>query len=279
MKPKILLCLALVLSGVLVGFVSNVRADELATNAEPRYLDKSLSEWIPLARLSGEVNIPLDARAFDALRDIGTNALPWLLRWIQSDKPETARLGLEGLGLLGPIAKPGIPELVRLVNDWPSSSAWSNAIPALAAIRDTNYIPYALPFLLSAATNTDAPAEFRVQALQSIYTPNAGPFLLTGATNTDGSAAYWLQALQSIFYQPIQPIAASASTKAALSVFVACLQDKDWRVAAKAADGLDFGVSTIDPVVAVPALAACLASHTNRPVGSTAGKVENDPAN
>src|ERR1017187_7739547 len=249
MKPKILLCLALVLSGVLVGFVSNVRADELATNAEPRYLDKSLSEWIPLARLSGEVNIPLDARAFDALRDIGTNALPWLLRWIQSDKPETARLGLEGLGLLGPIAKPGIPELVRLVNDWPSSSAWSNAIPALPAIRDTNYIPYALPFLLSAATNTD------------------------------GSAASWWQALQSIFYQPTQPIAASASTKAALSVFVACLQDKDWRVAAKAADGLDFGVSTIDPVVAVPALAACLASHTNRPVGSTAGKVENDPAN
>jgi hypothetical protein len=186
MKPKIILFLALVLSGVLFGFVSRARAVELATDAEPRYLEKSLSAWIPLARsVHGELFIPGDSRSSTAIPELGTNALPWLLRWIRSEKPETARLGIEGLGLLGPIAKPAIPELVRLVNDWPSSSAWSNAIPALAAIRDTNDIPYALPFLLSAATNTDAPAKFRVQALQSIYTPYAGPVLQAGVTNTE----------------------------------------------------------------------------------------------
>jgi hypothetical protein len=170
MKPKILLCLALVLSGVLFGCVSSVRADELATNAEPRYLDKSLSEWIPLAMPTpnGELLTAGDPQACKAIHDIGTNALPWLLQWIRSENPETARVGIDGFGLLGVNAKPAVPELIQIVNDWHSSTAWSNAIPALAAIPDTYFVPCAFAFLLSTATNAADPVELRLQVIHAI---------------------------------------------------------------------------------------------------------------
>jgi HEAT repeat protein len=231
MKPKAFLCLALALNGAQFGYSHIARADEYNTNAEPRYLDKSLSNWIPLARLEGEPPRIGDARTFTAVTDIGTNAFPWLLHWIHSENPETARLGAEGFGLLGPIAEPVIPELIRLANDWPSSSVWSNAIPALVAIRDPNHIPYALTFLLAEATNATVPSDVRLQVLQSI---------------TEGRCM----------------------TNKVISALVVCLRDKDWRVAAKAADGLC--VYSIEPLVAVPALAACLASRTNAQAGSPA---------
>ena len=234
MKPKIVLCLALVLSG---GF-DIVRASESTTNAEPRYLDKSLSEWIPLGRsASGDVFIPVDGRSYTAVREVGTNAIPWLLSWVRSEKPETAQLGIEGFSMLGPFAKPAVPELIWLVNDWASSSAWSNAIPALAVIRDSNNLTCPFTFFLSAATNASAPAELRAQVIQCLaqigYHMNGVGNLLQLGTNA----------------------------RLVVPVFIRCLQDKEWRVATAAADGL--GYYTIEPLVAVPALAACLVSRTN----------------
>src|ERR1035441_4117051 len=102
MKSKLSLCLALLLSGGLIGGSNAARANEAVTNAEPRYLDKSLSEWIPLARLQGELLIPGDKRAVHAVRQIGINAIPWLLQWLRSDNPDTACLGIEVFCLLGP---------------------------------------------------------------------------------------------------------------------------------------------------------------------------------
>jgi hypothetical protein len=222
MKTQIILCFALVLSG---GF--GIRADESATNAEPRYLDKSLSEWIPLSKFVGDVGQRADLRAYDAVRNIGTNALPWLLQWIHSENSETARLGIEGFRLLGPIANPVVSELARQVNDWPSSSDWKNAIPALTAIQD----PYPLTLLLSAATNMTAPVELRLQVVQSIGVYNA---IVISATN------------------------------AVIPVLIHCLQDKDWRMAAAAAHGLAF--YHFDPIVEVPALSDCFESSSNMQV-------------
>ena len=82
MKPKLIPCLELVLGGVLSGCVSGVRPGDFANKAEPRYLDKSLSEWIPLAEYAGsEIDLfrRRDERAYPAVLEIGTNALPWLL--------------------------------------------------------------------------------------------------------------------------------------------------------------------------------------------------------
>lgn len=235
MKYKFFLWLALVLTGGSCACLGSIVAGESATDGEPRYLDKSLSEWIPLARLQGELLIPRDLRASAAVRDIGTNALPWLLRWIRSDQPETVQIGIEGLTLLGPAAEPAMPELIRLAGDWQSSSTWSNAIPALAAMRDSNAYPFGLPFLLSAATNTAAPVEYRLRVVQSLV----GERLMTNTV---------------------------------AAVFVHCLRDTDWRVVTKGALGLD--VYAIEPATAIPALAACQAAHTNRQAGSTARNVD-----
>jgi HEAT repeat protein len=240
MKPKIILCLALVLSCGLCGCFSSVRAGESATNAEPRYLDKSLSEWIPLAKLEGELFIPRDKRAADAVCQIGTNAIPWLLQSLRSDDPNTARLGIEGFYLLGPIAKPALPNLIRMAYDWETSTAWSNAIPALAPLADTDGYAYAIPWLLPLSTNQAAPPDVRRQAVWSIT--QAGYYNL-------GTNASW-----------------------AIAAFIVCLQDKDWRVATAAADAL--GHYTLEPKLAIPALAACLMSRTNALVPSAA---DDDP--
>ncbi len=179
--------------------------------------------------------MPRDDRAFAAVRDIGTNALPWLLRWIRADQPETVQIGIEGLTLLGPAAEPAMPELIRLAGDWQSSSIWSNAIPALAAMRDSNAYPFGLPFLLSAATNTAAPVEYRLRVVRSLV----GERLMTHTV---------------------------------AAVFVHCLGDSDWRMAINGAMGLH--VYANEPATAIPALATCLASHTNRLEGSTARNID-----
>jgi hypothetical protein len=247
MKPKILFSLALVLSGLLSvcagrvgdGLFTVTRADDdLLTVGEPGYLGKSLSRWIRLARPEGDLLIPEDRRANTAVQAIGTNALPCLLRWIHAANPETVRIGMEGFGLLGPIAKPAVPELMRQINGWRSSTAWSNAIPALAYMYETNYLPIAMTFLLAAATNADAPAEFRLRALQSI------------------GEGRW-------------------NVKEVTPVLVLCLKDEDWRVVAAAAGAL--GYSSREPLTVVPALAACLTSHTNKPMGLAARVPDDNP--
>jgi len=164
MKPKLLLCLALVLSGVLFG-CCGVLADEHSSDTEPRYLEKSLSEWIPLAEwVGGDIPHARDERASTAVLDIGTNALPWLLQWIRSDKPETVRLGVEGFALLGLVAKPAEPELLKMALAWQTSTAWSNAIPILVSLRNTNDSLH----LLSLATNQSVPVAVRARILESV---------------------------------------------------------------------------------------------------------------
>lgn len=234
MKPKHLLCLALALSAHWFGISPIACADAISTNTETRYLDKSLSEWIPLARLQGDVLVPGDKRAAGAVRQIGSNAIPWLLQWLRSENPATARLGLEGFCLLGPIAKPATSELLKMAYDWQTSAAWSNAVPALASLADTNGDAYALPWLLALSTNQAAPAEVRRQTVSSIT--QAGYYNL-------GTNAGW-----------------------GIAAFIVCLQDKDWRVAAAAANAL--GHYTLEPKLAIPALAACLVSRTNPTVPS-----------
>ncbi len=223
MKPKFILCLALVLSGG--WFCNRIFADEYTTNAEPRYLDKSLSEWIPLTEeVGGDIPRPRDERAYPAVVAIGTNALPWLLQWISSDKQETVRLGVEGFNLLGPVAKPAESELLKLALDWQTSTAWNSAIPILAALSNTNYSSSAFSQLLPVTTNQSAPALVRARILESI--PKAG------------------------------------GNYSASPLILQCFQDKDWRVAQAAATGLGC---CVERKLAVAAVAACLLARTNEP--------------
>ena len=64
---------------------------------EPEYQRKKLSEWLDAYQSAAFFSgIGADQRtkeAEDAVRHIGTNALPWLLRWLKAETPGW-RLGL-----------------------------------------------------------------------------------------------------------------------------------------------------------------------------------------
>lgn len=173
MQPKLLLRLALFFFSGVAGF------SQTATNVEPRYLDKPLSEWISLARPSGDLFLPGDTRAMAAVGKIGTNAFPLLLQWLHSDDPNTGQLGVDGFSDLGYAARPEIPDLLKISADWQSFPGWSNAISALASLRDTNGVQYALMDLVALATNPSAPGEVRAQAITGLFhVPAAVPMFI-----------------------------------------------------------------------------------------------------
>ena len=233
--------LRMLLVGTLVIWFASVGV--LATpSAEPSYQGKSLSEWILLSDpVGGDIAAPKDWNALPAVRAMGAEAIPWLLRWIRSDQPETAHLGIRGLALLGTAGSRAIPELARLSSNWQTSSAWSNAISGLEVLGNAGF-----PYLLAAATNPAAPWELRLKAVQSLRHLGA---------HMNGLG--YLAAL---------------GTNAALAVpvLIRCAQDPDCPVAAEAAGAL--GDYTIEPGLSVPALAAVLQSRTNSARSATAGE-------
>lgn len=132
----------------------------------PEYKGKRLSEWVVYVRPASE---PLDSpdRGVEAVRQIGTNALPFLLKWIRYKPPQWREkvgrilpdmnvhraLGAwMGFRALGPQAAGAIPELGRLLND-----------PAYAYLHtDIVYVlPHlgkdAFPLLLETLTNLQDP--------------------------------------------------------------------------------------------------------------------------
>ena len=126
---------------------------------EPEYKGRTLTQWIVLHdRATGAESVHKSAydpstlwEADNAVHHIGTNALPWLIKWIQSvpsrsrwrqktadaldklpgelwdrkpvdsslDDPAQTRLGVAGWGfyILGSNANAAVPELTRLAND------------------------------------------------------------------------------------------------------------------------------------------------------------------
>ena len=108
---------------------------------EPEYNGIPLSEWVAHYHIDG-----YDPQTFEAIQDIGTNALPCLVRWIQYEKPRwktalnllgeklpssiqrlplsrwlvydkaerRAELAVEAFRVLGSNARPARDELLRL---------------------------------------------------------------------------------------------------------------------------------------------------------------------
>lgn len=164
MQPKLLFGLVLVLFSGAAAF------SQAAADVEPRYSDKPLSEWIALARpTGGDFPQREDQAAVAAIAKIGTNAFPVLLRWLVSDNPKTAQLGIDGFSLLGALARPEIPDLLKMSADWQNFPGWSNAISAVALLRDTNGVPYAFTNLVALATNPSAPGGVRAQAVAGFF--------------------------------------------------------------------------------------------------------------
>src|SRR5205814_6792920 len=108
---------------------------------EPSYGGRSLSEWV--GRLDAAAEPAATKEAEEAIRRIGTNALPYLLEWIQYERPAwvsslnrvtggllkkhdislqlknstRAEQSVKAFPILGPHASGAIPQLLRLMND------------------------------------------------------------------------------------------------------------------------------------------------------------------
>jgi len=157
---------------------------------EPRYNGRTLSEWIRDAAPRRSPD-PETTRAIEAVRHIGTNGLPWLIKWISATEPPAwkvkltkanvrlpqwirlrvlprllginsynlhRRLALDGFLILGPDATPAVPELLEIIAASPQGRS-----PA-SGVLDGFGTATVLPHALSALTNRANPINLRVAA-------------------------------------------------------------------------------------------------------------------
>jgi len=152
---------------------------------EPEYNGKKLSEWLELCQA------PDPSTPQDAVRNIGTNALPWLVRWLNHDTPAwknklrkfkffdraPQRLQMmiwarerrswhasEGFRILRGIGHPAIPELTRIIDNYPADSS-RHAIYSLGQVGGDAVWP-----LLEVATNKANAVQLRQCAFDALAT-------------------------------------------------------------------------------------------------------------
>ena len=154
---------------------------------EPSYQGRSLSEWLlyyhPPSRPSPA--LPTQEEAAYVIRQIGTNALPCLVRWLPYEIPTwrmrfnkfvsrlpqgliwtfrdrsliKAEAAREGFKILGSNAAPSIPALARIANDPRLNWKWSGqrAVYSLGDIGEE-----ALPVLVKTLANPHAPNRYLI---------------------------------------------------------------------------------------------------------------------
>jgi hypothetical protein len=162
---------------------------------EPEYDGKKLSEWLKIYADNGAGSSFSQLRASEyareAVRKIGTNGLPWLVKWISYDIPKwksallyskyyrwlptpiansmarrilQAQRAQVAFDILGPAATPAFPDLVRVTERWPRDSS----ISALGAIAGCDAQPDSLAALICMATNRFKPLNLRETAMHAI---------------------------------------------------------------------------------------------------------------
>jgi hypothetical protein len=112
---------------------------------EPSNQGKSLSAWLEDYARTEYANEPdwtpawteedrqAQARAVNAVREIGTNAIPWLLEMVSSQDAISGHRGVLGFQALGRAAKPAVPALIAMMQD-PLLTHRATVCPALGAI-------------------------------------------------------------------------------------------------------------------------------------------------
>ncbi len=233
----------------------------LLRDRQPEYKGRTLTEWLldysPQGFYPPRSYVPsrraADRReAAEAVRQIGTNALPWLVKWIryEGDRSSINRLreaavpkvppsaegsfmvrrlltdkaglragaAVAGFEILGAQARPAVPGLARVLEESKAVESADRAMICLAVIGTDG-----LPPLLATVTNQAKPG--RVRGLGTRY---------------------------------IAYLAAQIKTNAnpAVPVLVQCLEDRDPQVAQEAAIAL--GELAIEPGVTGPALTNAL---------------------
>jgi len=227
---------------------------------EPQYKGKRLSEWLLSAYhddRSGPTVFGTDSM-HDALAHMGTNALPFLIKWIQYEPlpwpkllqsiwnklPRIIRYGRlaqgveqmrmaeaarEGLVLLGPEARTAIPQLIRIVTDPDHHSAMTLARSTSGLERlGTNSVPV----LVSALFDPEQRNRYMIVEV-------LGLMLMLDRTNATE----------------------------VVPVFLGCLEDTEASVVTSAARAL--GNAALEPASVVPGLTRML-QHSNAWARATA---------
>jgi hypothetical protein len=237
-KRRIVLIAAAFLAVLLGGILLLLHDDE------PHYRGRSLSRWLEAAERPGDQQIKGGEEALDALRHIGSNAVPKLIEWITyepSRQEYEFRLSLQKLpaGLRPSLAPPGevrsaisvyafrmigpdgryaIPELRRILGTSTNLSCVGRCIHALFNIG-----PEGQAALLRIAANTNSLPMSRGYSVA----------ILVGISSNDATAIPEM-----------------------IPTLVECLHDKQIEVATSAAAVL--GHLATSPSVTVPALSAAL---------------------
>ncbi len=226
---------------------------------EPTYDGQPLSYWVQ--RLHTEQN----EIAMDAVRHIGTNALPSLLEWIRyNPEPPAWRVKMV-------TALPWLPQRVqRFIRGRidARSELLCNAAPYAFGALGTNAAA-AIPELTALVLNTYKPARARnaAQALGSIGMTNALPALISVANHRPSCFVQYEAVLEIVHLarqngpanEVIGPVMVGALTDT-----LGHQQLVGQMAAGQAA--LWLGETRYRPAVSVPALAACLGG-TNRDAG------------
>jgi len=194
----------------------------LAHDDEPRYKGKSLSKWLQVS--SEEPYVVGEAQ--QAVRSIGTNALPYLLKWIQDQPAPWHRL-----------TRKNLPEF--LLNSAPVrffieglDHEREGQVIAAFAVLGTNAAP-AIPDLVVLTRGTNLHIVVRAfTALSFLGTP-ALPHMTAALTDTNQPGR---------FYVPpcLRIIARDVATNACLPALKAALQDPDPAVRASASQILRY---------------------------------------
>jgi HEAT repeat protein len=191
---------------------------------EPRYGDRSLLQWIAIAQHPDNDPDYSKRDAEEAIRHIGTNAVPFLIKCIEyHERPWQTRLGalcsklpekigeplsglvagrgaqrqaaaFSGLSMLGPDAKSAIPALTNLIAAQPLLA--DDCISVLAEIGDAG-LPAILTMLTNQPNSMRRAAVFILAYPDTKFTFNQGigDILTTRLDDSDRELAYHAAAI------------------------------------------------------------------------------------
>lgn len=131
-------------------------------NSEPAFAGKTLNAWLQQYRSTGgdPDKIEQNTQAIKAVRSIGTNAIPTLLKMIRAKTSSKFGLsdlnvkGVDGFFILGAAASNAVPELLEIMDENESPSSQASAAHALAGIGPGATV--AIPALARLATNSQS---------------------------------------------------------------------------------------------------------------------------
>ena len=187
-----------------------------STEREPDYGGRRLRVWLKLYQRSSD-RFTDGQEAAEAVRHIGTNALPWLLKWtdyqpsgwkmaLRTNPPAAVRrrgyirsaylwlldspaeerdwLARCGFEILGPQARPALPEVERRMADWRKPWRASGAMRVYTEIDGPGSVSALVSALVSTNATCRQSAAFCLATLGTNGAP-AGPILRNALNDPD----------------------------------------------------------------------------------------------